>query len=271
MTNLTLRNTKLAPLTHQELDDNFSNLNTDKAPLNNPVFTGSVRVNGPIALSSPTTVTAAVYSIAPSDSYVRFENPCTVTLPVASEHSGRILRVSSSGAFAVTSASSNVVQKTTGSTSTAILTAVAGEWVDLQSNGTSWYITAGSGAQLTEQEVVATRNLVSGADVQFDGNRIPVTAKRAAVSFNPLTNSASSDYITKNTGERILLAAVASAASSSEISATLPGHSVAVLPAAAGAGFRTSPVPEGVIKITSLSASSGGIIAIKGQHGRSLY
>ena len=38
MSTLTLRNTKGSPLTIPELDANFSNLNTDKLELNNPVF-----------------------------------------------------------------------------------------------------------------------------------------------------------------------------------------------------------------------------------------
>ena len=47
MATIVLRNVKGSPLTHTELDANFSNINTDldlKAPIASPVFTGNVTV-----------------------------------------------------------------------------------------------------------------------------------------------------------------------------------------------------------------------------------
>ena len=46
MTTLTLRNTKGGPLTFTELDANFTNLDTDKAPITNPEFTGNISWTG---------------------------------------------------------------------------------------------------------------------------------------------------------------------------------------------------------------------------------
>lgn len=98
--------------------------------------------NGAMALSVPKLVTTSTYTVLVTDSTVRFSVACTVTLPAAASFPGRILRVFNLGAVAVTSASSNVIQQTTGVVGTAILSAVAGKWVDLHSNGSSWYITA---------------------------------------------------------------------------------------------------------------------------------
>jgi hypothetical protein len=99
-------------------------------------------VNGGMALSVPVFISGSTYSVAATDSCVRFSATCTVTLPAASSFTGRIIRMFNLGAFAVSSASSNVVQVATGTTGTLILPATASKWADLQSDGANWYITA---------------------------------------------------------------------------------------------------------------------------------
>jgi hypothetical protein len=51
MANITTRTGKGSALTHSELDNNFSNLNTDKAELSGADFTGNVSVDGNVAVT----------------------------------------------------------------------------------------------------------------------------------------------------------------------------------------------------------------------------
>ena len=66
----------------------------------------------------------------------------TLTLLVASENTGRELRILTIQAQSVISASSNVIPITGGAAGTAILPAVDGAWALLKSNGTNWQIVA---------------------------------------------------------------------------------------------------------------------------------
>jgi hypothetical protein len=96
-------------------------------------------VAGPIALQSPSTVNAATYSVAVTDSSLRFTTTnCTVTLPTASSFPGRILYLNTITANSVTSASANVIPLGSNTAGTAILAATAGKFAMLQSDGTNW-------------------------------------------------------------------------------------------------------------------------------------
>jgi hypothetical protein len=66
---------------------------------------------------------------------------CVATLPAAASFPGRELFFTNiGGAFALTSASSNVVPKAGGAAGTAILAATDGVWATLVSDGTNWLI-----------------------------------------------------------------------------------------------------------------------------------
>ena len=100
-------------------------------------------VAGPISVKSPSTITATTYTIAATDASLIFStNNCTVTMPAASTYPGRILNVKNISAITVNSASSNIVPLATSTAGTAILSATAGKWAMLQSNGTNWVIMA---------------------------------------------------------------------------------------------------------------------------------
>jgi hypothetical protein len=66
----------------------------------------------------------------------------TITLPTAT--AGRELRVLNVGSGAVSSASSNVYSRTTGTLGTAICSGTRGSWALLVADGTNWYIMAGA-------------------------------------------------------------------------------------------------------------------------------
>lgn len=102
----------------------------------------SAKVNGPITLKAPSTVTTTTYSQATTDSTLFFNGTAsqTLTLLAAATYPGQILYVQNLAAFAVTSASSNVVPAGSTTAGTAILAATAGKWAVLQADGTNWRI-----------------------------------------------------------------------------------------------------------------------------------
>lgn len=102
-------------------------------------------VAGPISLASPSTKTGD-YSLTATDSSLIFNGSGTITLTLqnAASYTGRILYVKTIAAQAVNSASSNVVPRNSATAGTAILTATAGNWAMLQSDGTNWVIMCGS-------------------------------------------------------------------------------------------------------------------------------
>lgn len=103
----------------------------------------AVAFGGPIGTPAQVTKTAS-YSQASNDADIIFNctASCTLTLLTASSVTGREIYVKTYAAFTVVSASSNVIQITGGSATTAILPATAGAWARLKSNGTSWEIMA---------------------------------------------------------------------------------------------------------------------------------
>lgn len=81
-------------------------------------------------------VGAATYTMLPVDGTIIHSAACTDTLPDATLYKGRIITIRTTSAAAITSASSNV--SIDGVVGTAILSATAGKWCKLQSNGTNW-------------------------------------------------------------------------------------------------------------------------------------
>lgn len=96
--------------------------------------------NNIVLTNTPSTVTAATYTVSASDIWLIFNTTatCTVTLPSASLWPGRIIVMKTIAAFAINSASSNVAPIGSGTAGTAILAAAAGKWVRLVSDGANW-------------------------------------------------------------------------------------------------------------------------------------
>ena len=88
------------------------------------------------------TETTAARTLAATDTYVicNYAGTVTLTLPDPATAIGRPITVKTWTANTVVSASSNVVGPTGGAAGTAILSATAGKWADLISNGTTWYV-----------------------------------------------------------------------------------------------------------------------------------
>lgn len=103
---------------------------------------GAATIAGPLSTGTPTTVTAATYTVAATDSSIIYNTAAanTTTLPAPASNNGRWLTVRTIAAFAISSASANVVPVTGGAAGTAILAGTAGKYAILQSDGTNWQI-----------------------------------------------------------------------------------------------------------------------------------
>lgn len=106
------------------------------------LYVNNILVSPP---GSPVTKTAD-FTVAATETYLinnKSGSSCTVTLPSASAFPGREITIKTVQAQLTNSASSNVVPLAGGAAAAAILTANAGRWATLVSDGTNWVIMAG--------------------------------------------------------------------------------------------------------------------------------
>ena len=89
-------------------------------------------------------VTATTYAVGGTELAIQVNSSatCTLTMPTPSAYVGRIITVTTQAAYTVVSASSNITPITGGANGTAILSATAGKWANLISDGTQWRIIA---------------------------------------------------------------------------------------------------------------------------------
>lgn len=107
--------------------------------------TSVIRVTGCLARGTVVTKTAN-FTVADTENWLinnKSGSACVVTLPTASSFPGRELMFKNHQAQQLNSASSNVVPLAGGAAGTAILSANAGRWATLVSDGTNWQIMAG--------------------------------------------------------------------------------------------------------------------------------
>lgn len=108
------------------------------------VFSMTATLSGPISLAAPSTVTAATYTQGQYDSTLVFNGAAAQTVTLRTGAAGQKLHVKNIGAFAVNSASNNVVPLNSSTAGAAILAAGPGKWATLQYDGTNWNIIAGN-------------------------------------------------------------------------------------------------------------------------------
>lgn len=94
----------------------------------------------PLPLRAATSVAAATYTVAASDTDIIFSVACTVTLPAAASYPGRELNLKNIAALAVISNAANVKPLATNVAATAILAATAGKFCRMVSDGASWVV-----------------------------------------------------------------------------------------------------------------------------------
>lgn len=107
--------------------------------------TGMFRVNTQLSRNPPITKTAD-FTVGAAENWLinnKSGSTCVVTLPDAATYPGREIMIKTIQAQLTNSASSNVIPLGGGAAGTAILTANAGRWATLVSNGTNWEIMAG--------------------------------------------------------------------------------------------------------------------------------
>lgn len=107
------------------------------------LLTSNVQVNAPVlGRGAPVTKTGN-FTVAATESWLindKAGSDCTVTLPAAASFAGREIMLKTIQAFAIVSASSNVVPLAGGAAGTAIVPNTAGRWATLVSDGTNWII-----------------------------------------------------------------------------------------------------------------------------------
>jgi hypothetical protein len=101
-------------------------------------------LNGGISL--PAVAVTADYTVLSTDYRVVVTPTATLTLtlPSAVTFAGKVLKILNRGAFAINSASSNIVPLAGGALTTAILPATAGKWVELHAISNQWSIVEGN-------------------------------------------------------------------------------------------------------------------------------
>lgn len=104
----------------------------------------NARFNGSAINAEPNVRTDDNYAVTAKDVTVVIDraSPTTIVLPPGVDFPGRRVRVVTRQAQAVLSSQSNIIPITGGAATNAILAGAAGEWADLESDGTNWVITA---------------------------------------------------------------------------------------------------------------------------------
>lgn len=107
---------------------------------------GPLKTDSYLTTSTPVTVSAATYTIGSTESGLICTNAasCALTFPLASGVPGRRIRVKTTGGGTVVASASIIVPLAGGAAGSAIVSATAGKWAELQSDGTNWVIMAGN-------------------------------------------------------------------------------------------------------------------------------
>lgn len=124
---------------------NFGAMLTDETGSGLNVFNAQPTITG-LRRAAPVTKVAD-FTLADAEDYLINNKPaaaCVVTLPAAASYTGRVVTFKTVQAFAINSASSNVVPRAGGAAGTAIVSGTAGNWAELVSDGSNWVIMAGS-------------------------------------------------------------------------------------------------------------------------------
>lgn len=158
-----------------------------------PLFITALNQNFQAAqqnLGTPTLIGSAAYTLVYTDLLLHFFVGSTITMDAVA-NPGRRLQLLNLSDEAVVSASANVVPRTGGSPSTAVLPAIVGSWATIVSDGQYWNIEGSSsihGGDASSATVIAT------------GSITPRTlADRFADSYTPLDFGAVGDGITDDT------------------------------------------------------------------------
>lgn len=121
------------------MHDTSLRVGSSAAAVNTLDVAGSVGTGAPVTKTADFTLAATENDLINNKS----GSACVVTLPAASSWTGRIVWFTNYQAQQLNSNASNVVPLGGGAAGTAILSANAGRWARLKSDGTNWVIMAG--------------------------------------------------------------------------------------------------------------------------------
>ena len=179
----------------------------------------------------------------------------TVTLPNPVTYNGQDIHIKTIAAFAVISASANVIPVAGGAAGTAILTGTAGRWATLATNGVSWF--------------VAEEGDATGASGVSDGDKGDITVSGVGTVWtidNDVVTYAKMQNVSTN--NRLLGRATAGAGDVEEITlGTNLSFTGTTLNAAGGSStwteveidFGTTPVYDKTFTITDAAITSSAV------------
>jgi hypothetical protein len=125
---------------------NLATALTDETGSTSVVFSASPTFTGAITSTSATLArgyvagTATTYSVLATDTHISWSATATTTFTLPTATLGRELYIRNTTAFAINSASANVLPLTSTTAGTAILAATAGKFAKLVGNGTNWVV-----------------------------------------------------------------------------------------------------------------------------------
>jgi hypothetical protein len=114
---------------------------TDETGSGVAVFGTAPTITG-LRRAAPITKTAD-FTLGDAEDYIinnKAGSACVVTLPAPASYTGRVVVMKTVQAFAINSASANVVPIAGGAAGTAIVSGTAGNWAELVSDGSNWVI-----------------------------------------------------------------------------------------------------------------------------------
>lgn len=107
---------------------------------NSPTFTGAITSTSATLARGYVAGTATTYTVLSTDTHISWSATATTTFTLPTATLGRELYIRNTTAFAINSASANVLPLTSNTAGTAILAATAGKFAKLVGNGTNWVV-----------------------------------------------------------------------------------------------------------------------------------
>jgi hypothetical protein len=219
MSTIVTRASKGSPLTHNEVDANFTNLNTDKAELNSPTFTGTV------ALPS----TTSVGSVSATEIGYLDGVTSAIQTQLNAKGAGSVTTISivSANGFAGTVANATTTPAITLSTSITGILKGNGTTISAASSGTDYAPATSGSFILSGNGSGAFSNVTIGTGLDFTGGTLSATGGGGSgtvtsVSGTGTVNGISLSGTVTTSGSLTLGGTLSGVSLTTQVSGTLP-------------------------------------------------